>query len=268
MQKVITGLTLCVLYAGAVGAQEPAAAVGVSAPVGVVADPCVQAAGQPAAVDWAQRCHYRDENAALPAATSSRVIFLGDSITEGWKSLAPDFFVNDRLDRGISGQTTEQMLLRLRGDILDLHPAVLHIMAGTNDIAGNIGPTSLAIIQGNIDSMVALARLQGIEVIVASVPPAAAFPWRPQVQPTATIQALNVWLRALSVREHLVYADYTSVLEDGHGGMQAEYSQDGVHPNAAGYAAMKPVAEAAVARALALHHRRMRQHRPRVPAAS
>ena len=114
-------------------------------------------------------------NAALPKASHSRVIFLGDSITEGWKGLDPTLFVGDTLDRGISGQTTEQMLVRLRTDVIDLHPAALHIMAGTNDIAGNMGPTSLALIQGNIATIVELARAHGIAIVLASISPALTF---------------------------------------------------------------------------------------------
>jgi len=252
-------------------ADAPADSVVAAPQVGVTADPCKDVPSEPTAahkaaanpwaawmqdwlkLDWAQRCRYHAENSALPAAASTRVIFLGDSITEAWKNLDPDFFVHDTLDRGISGQTTEQMLLRLRPDVLELHPAVLHIMAGTNDIAGNVGPTTLALIQGNIQSMVELARVQGIAVILASVPPAARFGWRPELQPAATIAALNTWLREFAAREHLIYADYYAVLADGQGGLLAALSDDGVHPNAAGYAAMKPIAQAAVARALAGH---------------
>lgn len=202
-------------------------------------------------LDWGQRCRYGVENAALPKATRSRVIFLGDSITEGWKSSSPTLFVGDTLDRGISGQTTEQMLVRLRADVIDLHPAVLHIMAGTNDIAGNTEPTSLAIIQGNITTIVELARAHRIAIVLASIPPALTFSWRPDLRPSANIAIMNHWLRNYAAREHLVYADYYSVLEDGHGGLKAAFSHDGVHPNAAGYAAMTPIAREAIRKALA-----------------
>ena len=201
-------------------------------------------------LDWGQRCRYGAENAALPKASHSRVIFLGDSITEGWKGLDPTLFVGDTLDRGISGQTTEQMLVRLRTDVIDLHPVILHIMAGTNDIAGNIGPTSLALIQGNIATIVELARAHGIAIVVASIPPALSFWWRPEVRPSASIATMNQWLRNYAAREHLVYADYYSALEDGHGGLKPAFSDDGAHPNAAGYAVMTPIARAAIRKAL------------------
>ena len=202
-------------------------------------------------MDWGQLCRYQHDNAALPPASHNRVIFLGDSITEGWQQSDPKFFTGDRLDRGISGQTTAQMLVRFRADVLLLHPAVVQIMAGTNDIAGNTGPTSLVRIQGNMASMAEQARAHGIAVIIASIPPAAKIPWQEQIQPKSAISAMNEWLRQYATREHLWYADYYAVLADGNGGMRAAFSEDGVHPNAAGYAAMRPVAEAAIRHALA-----------------
>jgi lysophospholipase L1-like esterase len=202
-------------------------------------------------LDWGQLCRYQTENSQLPPASAARVVFLGDSITDGWKSLDPELFRNDRLDRGISGQTTGQMLLRFRADVLDLHPAVVHILAGTNDIAGNTGATSLAIIQGNIASMAELAHAHGMRVILASILPVAHYGWNSQVQPVAAIAAMNEWLRTYAAREHYTYVDYYAVLEDGHGGFKAELAYDGVHPNPAGYAAMHALAEAAIARALA-----------------
>ena len=202
------------------------------------------------ALDWAQHCRYQAENAALPSAIRRRVVYLGDSITEGWKNADPAFFSNDVLDRGISGQTTAQMLLRLRSDVLELHPQVVHIMAGTNDVAGNTGATSLAHIEGNIASMAELARAHGIRVVLASIPPAAGFPWQPALRPAANIRALNAWLRAYAQREGFVYADYYSALANGDGALPSSFSEDGVHPNAAGYEVMKPIAERSVAEAL------------------
>jgi len=179
------------------------------------------------------------------------VVFLGDSITDSWINHDPELFRNDRLDRGISSQTTGQMLLRFRADVLDLHPAVVHILAGTNDIAGNTGATSLAIIEGNIASMADLARAHGVRVIIASILPVAHYGWHSLVQPIASISALNDWLRAYSAREHYTYVDYYAVLNDGQGGFKAALAYDGVHPNPAGYAAMHALAEAAIAQALA-----------------
>jgi lysophospholipase L1-like esterase len=182
-------------------------------------------------------------------------VFLGDSITEGWQELHPAFFRSGIIDRGISGQTTEQMLVRLRADVLELHPALVQIMAGTNDIAGNRGPTSLAIIQGNIASMVEQARAHGIRVMLASIPPAARFDWIPAIDPVASIAAMNSWLRSYAAREHLVYVDYYSVLADEHGAFKAALSGDGVHPNAAGYEIMEPLARAGIRQALAAARR-------------
>jgi lysophospholipase L1-like esterase len=237
--------------------------------VGVTADPCAGVPLRPdathartadphaswmrdwLALDWGQLCRYRAANAALPPATATRSVFFGDSITEGWRALDPGFFGPDTLDRGISGQTTAQMLVRFRADVIELQPAVVHIMAGTNDIAGNTGPTSLTAIQGRIRSMVELARAHRIGVILGSIPPAARFRWRPELRPVATIAAMNDWLRGYARQESLIYADYHAALADERGAMRPDRSDDGVHPNAAGYAAMRPIARAALDAALA-----------------
>ncbi len=252
---------------------QPARADDAAPLPGVSADPCVGVPVQPTAahkagghvyedwmrdwlvVDWAQRCRYRAENATLPKAGPHRVVLVGDSITEGWREQVPALFDGQFIDRGISGQVSEQMLLRLREDALALSPEVVQVMAGTNDLAGNRGPTTLATIEGNIASMAELARANGVRVLVASIPPAKAFPWRPDIHPAADIRTLNAWLRSYAQRQHLTYVDYYSVLADADGGLKAEYSGDGVHPNAAGYAAMQPVLEAALrgARATARH---------------
>jgi lysophospholipase L1-like esterase len=258
-----TAITLVMSAAAA-----PLSPTATGPPVGVSADPCARVPIEPTpaheaaanpyaswmgewlALDWGQQCRYRRENASLSPPSRSRVVFLGDSITEGWKSLDPDFFVRDILDRGISGQTTAQMLVRFRADVLDLRPQVVHIMAGTNDIAGNTGATSLPIIQGNMRSMVEQARCHGITVILASIPPAAQFPWRQDIQPAETIAAMNAWLRSYAKREDIVFVDYHSALSDGRGGLKSSLSDDGVHPNAAGYAVMRPLARAALEQAL------------------
>jgi lysophospholipase L1-like esterase len=235
----------------------------------LAADPCVGVPVQPTeahkasadsygawmrdwlALDWGQRCRYRAENAALPAATARRVVLLGDSITEGWKEQHAGFFDAQRVDRGIGGQVSEQMLVRLRSDVIELKPAIVQLMAGTNDLAGNRGPTTIALIEGTIASMAELARAHRIKVIIASIPPAAGFPWQPGARPAGDIRTINAWLRDYARREHFTYVDYHAALEDGQGGMQAGYSGDGVHPNAAGYAVMEPLLEAAIARTLA-----------------
>jgi lysophospholipase L1-like esterase len=218
-------------------------------------------------LDWGQRCRYQAENSALPPASARRVVFIGDSITEGWKTLDPAFFSDDVIDRGISGQTTAQMLLRFRGDVIELRPALVHIMAGTNDVAGNGGPTSLASIEGNIATMVELAQAHGIGVILASVPPAARFGWRPALQPLASIAALNHWLRQYARLHHLTYVDYHSALQDESGAFRSGLSEDGVHPNAAGFALMQTLAEPAIAAAFGLRQGAHRHRGRTAPAA-
>jgi lysophospholipase L1-like esterase len=203
------------------------------------------------ATDWAQLCRYDAANRALgpPAVGEQRVVFLGDSITEYWKLGDPALFGAGVIDRGISGQTTGQMLVRFRQDVIDLHPAAVHLMAGTNDIAGNSGPTTLATVQGNIQSMVEMAEAQGIRVILASIPPAADFPWRPGLHPARTIETLNAWLQGYAAGKGIGYVDYHAVLADGSGGLGKALANDGVHPNRDGYALMKPLAAGAIASA-------------------
>lgn len=200
------------------------------------------------ATDWAQLCRYQAENDALgpPAPDEQRVVFLGDSITEFWKVADPALFSAGVIDRGISGQTTGQMLLRFRQDVVDLRPVAVHLMAGTNDIAGNAGPTTLEAVQANLQSMVELADAHGIEVILASVPPAADFPWRVGLDPGPTIELLNAWLQGYAAGKGLRYVDYHAVLADGALGLKKALANDGVHPNVDGYALMKPLAEAAI----------------------
>ncbi|MEG3092592.1 SGNH/GDSL hydrolase family protein [Sphingomonas sp. PB1R3] len=210
--------------------------------------------------DFAYLARYRADNARLgaPVAGQPRIVFMGDSITEGWVGKMPQFFVPNRIGRGISGQTTSQMLLRFRQDVIDLKPAVVQIMAGTNDIAGNTGPTTDAQVQGNIMSMVELAQAHGIRVILASIPPADHFEWKPGLPTAPRIAALNMWLKDYAARVGATYADYWSVLHVGDA-LNPAYGTDGVHPNAAGYAAMAPVADGAIRQALAKPQpRRMR----------
>lgn len=199
--------------------------------------------------DFAGLCRYAAANRDLPPATPARVVFMGDSITEGWIDRQPDFFTGDRIDRGISGQTTTQMLARFRADVIDLKPRVVHIMAGTNDIAGNIGATSLDRIEANIRTMVDLAEAHGIAVVIGSVLPARQFNWRPEIAPVEPIAALNARLRALARERNLVFADYYAALDNGRHGLAKAHAKDGVHPTAAGYAVMRPIAERALASA-------------------
>ncbi|HEY5258194.1 MAG TPA: GDSL-type esterase/lipase family protein [Candidatus Baltobacteraceae bacterium] len=232
---------------------------------GVVAFPC--AVALPLSQDWGQVCTFAAANAALGPASDHRVVFFGDSITELWIQRDPTLFTDDILDRGISGQTTSQMLVRFREDVIALHPAIVQIMAGTNDIAGNTGPTTLAQIQGNVATMAEQARTHGITVILASIPPADAYFWQPSIDPRPSILALNAWMEEYARRNGLVYADYWSALSDDRGAFKPRLSLDGAHPSIAGYAAMRPAADAALARAMALRRGRQSSKPASLPSA-
>jgi lysophospholipase L1-like esterase len=200
------------------------------------------------AIDFPNVCRYRTANAALPPATKRRIVFFGDSITERWITLRPDFFAGDRIDRGIGGQTTRQMIGRFRADVIELRPAVVHILAGINDLAGATGPTSLSEIEGNLASMAELAHAHKIKVVLGAVLPARTLGGRPGQNPTSDIASLNAWLRAYAAREGFAFVDYYAALDDGTHGLSSANSADGVHPTAAGYAIMEPLAEKAFAR--------------------
>ncbi|WIT11249.1 SGNH/GDSL hydrolase family protein [Paucibacter sediminis] len=211
------------------------------------------ASAQPAAGDWAGHGRYRAANASLPAPASGerRVVFMGDSITEFWSpALAQAFPGKPYVNRGISAQTTPQMLLRFRQDVIELQPAAVVILAGTNDIAGNSGPSSVEMIAGHVRSMTQLARAHGIRVVLCAVLPAAAYYWNPAVQPAATIVALNQRLRELAREGGHRWVDYHAALADERGGLPLKYSEDGVHPNAAGYRVMAPLLEREIEAAL------------------
>jgi lysophospholipase L1-like esterase len=201
--------------------------------------------------DWAFLCRYRSENAALRHSNVPRVVFIGDSITELWKVADPQFFSDGVIDRGVGGQTTAQMLVRFRQDVIDLKPLVVHIMGGTDDVAGNGGPTTLEAIENNIISMVDLASANNVRVVLASVPPAGAFPWRPSVsEPAELIVELNDWLRQFALGRGLIYVNYHEPLADERDAMKQTFSNDGVHPNRDGYSVMEPLARRAIERAL------------------
>jgi lysophospholipase L1-like esterase len=197
-------------------------------------------------LDWPELSRYRAANETL-SPDPARVVFYGDSITDAWARNGGSFFPGKPyLNRGISGQTTAQMLVRFRQDVINLHPATVVILAGTNDIAGNIGQATPEMIEDNFRSMTELARANGIRVILASVLPAADFPWKKGMEPAPKIAALNKWLAAYCVEQHLTYLDYYTPMADAAGGMKPGISLDGVHPNAAGYAIMEPLAQAAL----------------------
>lgn len=254
----IIQLTVLIGVLGAVAV--PAAAQ--SEAVGIVADPCASEKtpqqlpdGQWDAYlfahDFAQACQYRAQNAALiKAGETPRVVFMGDSITEFWGKQDAAFFSQGKLDRGISGQTTAQMLLRFRQDVIELHPQAVHIMAGTNDVAGNTGPATLQQVEGHIASMAELARAHGIRVILASVPPAGSFPWRKEVRPVPAIRALNRWIEDYAAQQGFTYVDYYGAMATADGAMKPGLAGDGVHPTRKGYQLMEPLAETAIRTAL------------------
>jgi lysophospholipase L1-like esterase len=212
--------------------------------------------------DWPRLARYRDANLALraPAAGEARVVFMGDSITDSWDDERYGGFFPGRpwVNRGISGQTTAQMLVRFRPDVIALRPRAVVILAGTNDLAGNTGPTTLAAIQDNLASMAELARANGIRVVLASVLPVSDYDrdaqgqrlLRTRCRPPAQILALNDRLRGYAAKQGHTYLDYHAATVDARGFLKDELSDDGLHPNAKGYAAMAPLAEKAVAAAL------------------
>ena len=204
------------------------------------------------AQDWPNLNHFKAENANLVAPTPNekRVVFMGNSITEGWINLHPEFFAGKfYINRGISGQTTPQMLLRFRADVIKLKPRVVVILAGTNDIAGNTGPSTIEMIEDNLISMAQLAKENGIKVILCSVLPAYDYPWKPGLEPAPKIVALNKLIKAYAAKESLIYLDFFTPMVDERNGLKAEYSKDGVHPNEAGYNVMEPLTEIAIEKA-------------------
>ena len=205
------------------------------------------------AQDWANTARFKDDNAkiGLPASGEKRIVFMGNSITEGWINTCPDFFAGKSyVNRGISGQTTPQMLVRFRPDVINLKPAVVVILAGTNDIAGNTGPSTLEMIMDNLISMAELAKANQIKVVLSSVLPVFDYPWKPGLQPAEKIIALNLMIKTYAEKNGLVYLNYFSATVDERKGLKKELSGDGVHPNLAGYKIMEPLVEAAIQKAL------------------
>jgi lysophospholipase L1-like esterase len=196
--------------------------------------------------DFAALGHYRDANAAL-AGQPANIVFIGDSITEMWPVAQPDLFANGIVGRGVSGQTSAQVLLRFMADVVALRPRAVHLMCGVNDVAGNTGPTTPEDYRNNIRAMVALARAHGIAVILGGLTPVTAMPWAPEVRdPRGRVLALNAWLGAFASQNGLAFADYFAVLADADNALRADLTRDGVHPQAAGYDLMRPLVEAAM----------------------
>lgn len=206
------------------------------------------------AQDWPNLNRYKDENAKVPVLSAkdhSRIVFMGNSITEGWINKRPEFFnAKKYINRGISGQTTPQMLLRFRQDVIALKPAVVVILAGINDIAQNTGPYSIEATSGNIFSMCELAKQNGIKVIICSVLPALDFPWKPGLEPAQKVIQLNSVLKSYAEQNKLFYVDYFSAMVNEQMGLKKEWCTDGVHPNEAGYIIMEPILEKAIFKAL------------------
>ena len=205
------------------------------------------------AQDWPNLEQFREANEKLqaPKADENRVVFMGNSITIGWLNKRPEFFEGKPyVNRGISGQTTPQMLLRFRQDVIDLHPKVVVILAGTNDIAGNTGPSTIAMIADNIKSMAELAHAHGIKVVLSSTLPAYDYPWKPGMEPAGKIVALNKLIQDYAMENGFVYLDYFTAMADSKNGLPKNYAEDGVHPTVEGYQVMEPMLEAAIAKAL------------------
>lgn len=208
-----------------------------------------RAAAKQRAQDWADLCRYRADDAAL--TSNPGVVLMGDSITDFWRQGDPDLFGKGIVDRGISGQTTPQMVVRFWPDVIALHPRVVQILAGTNDIAGNTGPTTEQDFKNNIMAMVDLAESHNMRVLLGSIPPAVRFWWTPHpYEPAQEIRRLNDWLRRYAAWSggRVEFVDYYAHLSTPAGAFRPDLSNDGVHPNAAGYKVMTALLRAAIAK--------------------
>lgn len=205
------------------------------------------------AQDWANFGKYELENSLLPSKKTGekRIVLMGDSITEFWSQIHPDFFKESPyINRGISGQTTPQMLIRFRPDVINLHPDVVVILAGVNDIAGNTGPTTPEKIMGNLISMVELANTNKIKVVLCTVLPASDFYWRPNPKAAKTIIQLNKLIQLYAQQHQIPLVDYHTAMADSNNGLPKEFSEDGVHPNIKGYQTMEPLLEKIIQKTL------------------
>jgi lysophospholipase L1-like esterase len=256
-------LTICCFLLVSVTIAEAQSAT----PTPTPADPCAEVTKRAVRAeaelrDWPALARYHDANARTPAPgkDEARVVFMGDSITDSWQNPKFGGFFPGKpyIDRGISGQTTPQMLVRFRPDVIALKPTVVVILAGTNDLAGNTGPTTLAAIEDNLISIYDLAHANGIRVVLASVLPVSDYEkthdGRPIIQtrgrPPEQIKALNEWMKQYATAHGGIYLDYFSAMADDRGFLKEELSEDGLHPNQKGYDIMAPLAERAIALAL------------------
>lgn len=204
------------------------------------------------AQDWPnlKRFHEANQAIGLPKEGEKRVVFMGNSITEGWLKTNPELFSKSYINRGISGQTTPQMLIRFRPDVIELQPKVVVILAGTNDIAGNTGHSTLEMIMDNLISMSELAKANDIKVILCSVLPAFEYPWRAGKDPVRNIAALNQMIKKYAIKNNFTYLDYYSAMVDERLGLDSIYTHDGVHPTKEGYNVMQPMVEEAIKQVL------------------
>lgn len=252
--KAVLGMALALVASPALAQNRVAAPTPVPVADGMVDKPCPTQTQDfnfrhpyIRQYDWAWECRFAEADKQL--APTPRVVFIGDSITENWVGLAPSLFVGDAVGHGISGQTSPQILVRFYQDVVRLRPRVVHIMIGTNDLAGLTGPVSPEMYTNHVAAMVDLARANGIAVVLGSILPAAKFPWKPQLSPAAQVVALNTWLMDFAKARGAVYADYHTALVNAQGGIDPDFAPDGIHPNAKGYAVMEPIAKAAIAEA-------------------
>lgn len=205
------------------------------------------------AQDWPNLKRFQTENSELspPEPGELRIVLMGNSITEGWLRIRPDFFTGKPyINRGIGGQTTPQMLVRFRQDVIDLNPSVVVILAGINDIAGNTGPSTIQMIVDNIYSMTELAKANNINVVLCSVLPAFDFPWRQGLKPAEKVIKLNELIKSYAIKHKIEYVDYFTPMVDQNKGLKEELGSDGVHPNAKGYLIMEPLLESAISKSL------------------
>ena len=205
-------------------------------------------------LDWPNLSRYQDENRSvgIPEKGKQRVVFMGDSITEEWSNLNPDYFdTKGYINRGIGGQTTPQMLIRFKPDVIDLEPDIVVILAGTNDIAGNTGPSNVKMITDNIFSMAEIARAHQIKVVLSSILPVFEYEWAKEIKDVpATIDSVNDELKKYVNDHGLVYLDYFSSMVDERKGLNKDYTYDGVHPNQDGYILMSSLAQKVLSRLL------------------
>ena len=249
MLRLITCSTLVLLFVFTASAQTPTPSP---------SDPCAELKtraerAETRLKDWPALARYHDDNTKVgqPAKNDQRVVFMGDSITELWGRDPEQFFPGKPyVNRGIGGQTTPQMVLRFQQDVVDMKPRAVVINGGTNDIAGNTGPSTLKMIEDNLKSMTEIAQANGIRVVLASVTPAYDYPWRRGLEPAEKVVELNDWMKDFCLKAGCVYADYFTPMADEKHGMKEGLSVDGIHPTPAGYKIMSPIADKAIQDAL------------------